>query len=175
MSSYKHLIVAALSLGAISVSNPPAALCAAVPDSVTLNQNGTLYEPFTFNHAKHIQQLKECAGCHHHTTGTLVLDPDCVRCHQNSSPTQVVSCKGCHSTKPFSPETLAEKHADKQGYHKDKMGLKGAMHQNCIGCHSKEGAGPVGCQECHPRTAAGEAFNSSSRLGAKPANAKKHH
>lgn len=174
MSSYTHLIIAALSLGAVSLSYPATAQTAAVPDSITLNENGKLFQPFSFDHAAHIQMMKDCAGCHHHTTGTLVLDPNCAKCHQNSSPTAVVSCKGCHSSSPFSPETLAATHADNQRYHKDKMGLKGAMHQNCIGCHSKEGAGPVGCQECHARTPAGEAFYSSSRRGAKPAQAKGH-
>jgi len=171
MSSYKHFIVAALSIGAISVSSPAALQCAPVPDSVVLNQNGKLFSPFSFNHAQHIQLIKECADCHHHTTGTLVLDPNCARCHQNSSPTAVVSCKGCHSATPFSPETLAAKRADKQRYHLDKMGLKGAMHQNCIGCHNKQGNGPTGCQDCHPRTTQGEAFYSSARKGAKPAHA----
>jgi hypothetical protein len=171
MSSYKHFIVAALSIGAISVSSPAALQCAPVPDSVILNQGGKLFSPFSFNHAKHIEQIKECADCHHHTTGTLVLDPNCSRCHANSSPTAVVSCKGCHLSTPFSPETLAAKRADKQRYHLDKMGLKGAMHQSCIGCHSKKGNGPTGCQDCHPRTKEGEAFYSSARKGAKPAHA----
>jgi hypothetical protein len=30
-----------------------------------------LYEKVDFNHAKHIMLVKDCAVCHHHTTGTL--------------------------------------------------------------------------------------------------------
>jgi len=157
----------------MSASNPISASCQSVPDTITLNANGKLYQPFSFNHAKHIQSIKECADCHHHTTGTLVQDPNCVRCHRNSSATAVVACKGCHSSSPFSPETLAEKAANPQRIHLDKMGLKGAMHQGCIGCHAKQ-SGPIGCQDCHPRTPAGNALYSAGIVAPKGSHAKKH-
>lgn len=164
MPSYKPLLFGALILS-LSASYSLAASSQSIPDSITLNQNGKLYKPFSFDHAKHINMIKECSDCHHHTTGTLVLDQNCVRCHKNSSPTATVSCKGCHSATPFSPEELAQKRADKLRYHQDKIGLKGAMHQNCMGCHKKQGAGPVGCQDCHPRSQAGNAFYSAGKLG----------
>jgi hypothetical protein len=169
MPSYKHLITGAILLS-LSASYPMAASCMSVPDTITLNQNGKLYQPFQFNHAKHIQDIKECADCHHHTTGTLVQDPKCVGCHANSSPTEVVSCKGCHSKDPFTPQTLADKHG-KSRFHLDKLGIKGAMHQSCLGCHKEQGAGPVGCKECHPGTKEGDAFMYSGKVGtAKPAH-----
>jgi hypothetical protein len=174
MLSYKPFILGAVVL-TMSASFPMTASCLSAPDSITLNQNGKLYKPFAFDHAKHIQMMKECADCHHHTTGTLVLDPNCVRCHANSSPTKVVSCKGCHSALPFSPETLAEKRADKKRYHVDKIGLKGAMHESCIGCHQKRSAGPTGCQECHPRTDAGDAFYNDGAYAPKPGQGKAEH
>lgn len=173
MPSYKPLMLGALLLS-MSASYPMAASCMSAPDSITLNTEGKLFLPFSFDHAKHIQSIKECSDCHHHTTGTLVLDPKCVKCHQNSSPTEVVSCKGCHSSTPFSPQTLAEKRTEKQRYHLDKMGLKGAMHQGCIGCHTKEAAGPVGCEECHPRSKAGEAFYNTDKVGKPSQGARKH-
>jgi hypothetical protein len=169
MPSYKPLIFGALLLS-MSASYPIAASCAPIPDSITLNQSGKLFNPFAFDHAKHIQMIKECSDCHHHTTGTLVLDPNCVRCHKNSSPTAVVACNGCHSSSPFSPETVAEKHAAQQRYHQGKMGLKGAMHQNCIGCHTKQAAGPVDCQGCHKRSRQGDLFYSSGKLAPKTAH-----
>ena len=174
MPSYKPLIFGALVLS-LSASYPMAAFSVSAPDTITLNQNGKAFQPFTFNHAKHIELIKECSDCHHHTTGTLVLDPNCVRCHRNSSPTAVVSCKGCHSSAPFSPETLAEKREAKQRYHLDKMGLKGAMHQNCLGCHTKQGAGPVGCQDCHKRSPAGDLLYSSDKHAPPGAHGEKHH
>jgi ribosomal protein L40E len=172
MPSYKPLILGALIMS-LSASFPAAGFCNSMPDSVTLNQSGKLFQPFAFNHAKHIELLKECAGCHHHTTGTLVLDSNCVRCHANSSPTKVVSCRGCHSSNPFTPDNLAEKRNDKQRFHVDKIGLKGAMHQNCVGCHSKQG-GPTGCEECHPRTQAGKGFYNTDKHAA-PGHHKAEH
>lgn len=174
MPSYKPLIFGALLLS-LSASFPMAASCISAPDTITLNAGGKLFEPFSFNHAKHIQEIKECSDCHHHTTGTLVQNPKCVKCHQNSSPTAVVSCKGCHSATPFSPETLAEKSAEKQRFHLDKMGLKGAMHQGCIGCHEKQGAGPTGCQDCHQLSQAGKAFYYSGKVAVKGAHGAKKH
>ena len=174
MPSYRPLIFGALLLS-MSLSFPMAASAVSVPDSITLNENGKLFNSFAFDHAKHIEQIKECSDCHHHTTGTLVVDPRCVRCHANSSPTAVVSCKGCHSSEPFSPETPAEKRNDKGRFHPAKMGLKGAMHQGCIGCHTRQAAGPVECQGCHKRSAAGDAFYSSDRHAQKTAPGKKKH
>ncbi|MCM0080064.1 cytochrome c family protein [Geomonas sp. Red32] len=165
MPSFRTFILAALALSLMATQ----AWSTSLPDSVTLNQNGKLYKPFSFDHAKHISLIKECSDCHHHTTGTLVTDPNCVRCHANSSPTAVVSCKGCHSSTPFSPATLAEKREAKGRYHLDKIGLKGAMHENCIGCHSKRSQGPVGCQECHPRTKDGDAFYNADKQARGPA------
>ncbi len=135
-----------------------------VPDSVQLNGNGKLYGSFNFNHAGHIRTAKECSECHHHTTGTLVEDPNCIRCHRNSSENKVVKCSGCHLAEPFSAATLREKDSNRTVYHLDKPGLKGAMHQSCINCHSKKAKGPVGCLECHKRMKTGDAFYNSGEF-----------
>ncbi len=143
-----------------------------VPDSVTLNSQSKLYEPFQFNHSKHIQLTKECSDCHHHTTGTLVQDANCVRCHRNSSETKVVACRGCHQADPFSAAAMKEK--DPKTYHLDKPSLKAAMHRNCIGCHEKM-KGPTGCQDCHHRTKDGDAFYNSGAFAPKSKPAKSGH
>jgi hypothetical protein len=137
---------------------PGTVLGISVPDSVNLNENGKLYEPFNFSHAKHIQLTNECSDCHHHTTGTLMEDPNCIRCHRNSSENKTVQCRGCHLADPFSAATLREKDRNLKVYHLDKPGLKGALHQNCIGCHSKKAKGPTGCVDCHARTKNGDTF-----------------
>lgn len=143
-----------------------------VPDAVTLNSQSKLYEPFQFDHAKHIQLTKECSDCHHHTTGTLVQDPNCVRCHRNSSETKEVSCKGCHQTDSFSAAAMKLK--DPKAYHNDKPSLKAAMHQSCINCHEKI-KGPTGCQDCHKRTKAGNAYYNSGEFAPKNKPAKSGH
>jgi hypothetical protein len=129
-----------------------------IPDSISLGSMTQYFGKAVFNHAKHIALVKDCAVCHHHTTGTLIEDPNCVRCHRNSGATTVVACQGCHSAQPFSAEAIREK-ADKNLYHTDKPGLKGAYHMSCLGCHEKNN-GPTGCEDCHLRTTAGqELFN----------------
>ena len=47
-----------------------------LPDVISLDSLVKLYDKVEFNHAKHIESLKDCAGCHHHTTGNLVEDPE---------------------------------------------------------------------------------------------------
>lgn len=144
-----------------------------IPDSIDLGSLANLYEKVVFNHARHIEVVKDCAECHHHTTGTLVQDADCVRCHKNSGATPVVACKGCHEAQPFSAAALRDK--NKTAYHTDKLSLKGAYHQSCTGCHAKMG-GPTGCQDCHARNKQGDAFYSAGAHATKQARAEeKHH
>jgi len=137
------------------VAAPPDGTAKPVPDSIKLDALENLYDSVKFNHSKHIMLVKDCAECHHHTTGTLVEDKNCVRCHKNSGATTTVACRGCHILQPFSAQAMREK--NKNAYHSDKPGLKGAYHQNCMGCHAKTG-GPTGCQDCHPLKKTGEAF-----------------
>jgi hypothetical protein len=151
----------------ISALIPGTVVAISVPDSINLNENGKLYEPFSFNHAGHIQITKECSGCHHHTTGTLVEDPNCIRCHRNSGENKVVQCRGCHLAEPFSAEALREKDKNLKAYHQDKPGLKAALHQNCIGCHSKKAKGPTGCVDCHTLKKAGNAFYNTGEFAPK--------
>ena len=144
----------------------------AMPDSINLDSLVQLYEKVQFNHTKHIMLVKDCADCHHHTTGTLVQDANCVRCHKNSGATKVAACRGCHSAQTFSAEALRQK--DNHTYHMDKLSLKGAYHQNCMGCHSKMG-GPTGCQDCHALKKAGEAFYNAGENAPKQAQNKGKH
>ena len=127
-----------------------------IPDTIILGSLADLYGKVNFDHARHVMLLKDCAECHHHTTGTLTHNADCVRCHRNSGATAVVACRGCHKAQPFTAAGLRQE--GRMGiYHDDILGLKGAYHQNCMGCHSRMG-GPTGCQDCHGRTAKGDAF-----------------
>ncbi|WP_243370504.1 cytochrome c3 family protein [Geotalea sp. SG265] len=154
---------------------PSVSLGAGLPDRIALDSLKNLYDSVQFNHAGHIRLLKDCAGCHHHTTGNLVEDANCVRCHQNSSETKVVACRGCHAAQPFSAEAQRKKQAEMKLYHQDKPGLKGAYHLNCMGCHQKMG-GPTGCKDCHPMNKTGEAlYNTGSFAPKKTGKAAKEH
>ena len=143
-----------------------------VPDTIIMDSQSKLYKPFKFDHARHIILVKECSNCHHHTTGTLDQDPNCVRCHRNSSETAVVSCKGCHKPDPFSAAAIKEK--NRKIYHLDKPSLKAAMHRSCIDCHEKM-KGPIGCQDCHVYTKEGAAFYNTGEFAHKKKSAKGAH
>ncbi|MGA7828457.1 MAG: cytochrome c3 family protein [Geobacteraceae bacterium] len=126
-----------------------------MPDTVELDSIENLYGKVPFNHSQHVTIAGDCSVCHHHTTGTPVTNPDCARCHKNSGATTVVSCKGCHAAQPFSAAVMRKK--NKNAYHIDTLGLKGAYHQCCTGCHRVMG-GPTGCQDCHALNKKGAAF-----------------
>jgi hypothetical protein len=123
------------------------------PQEVTIDGLSQLYGPVAFDHAMHTE-IARCADCHHHTTGAGITNPNCVRCHAVSPETDDVSCSGCHEADRFNAAYL-KKLDDPKLYHIDKPGLKAAYHLNCVGCHQTVG-GPVGCQDCHTMTDAGE-------------------
>lgn len=140
---------------------------AGIPDRININSIQKYYAPVSFNHAGHINSLKDCGLCHHHTTGAQVADPNCARCHKNSGAQAVVSCKGCHKADLFTSENLKTVQQQKPPfYHLDKPGLKAAYHMSCLGCHQKMG-GPTGCQDCHTRNESGDAIFKSGQFAPK--------
>jgi hypothetical protein len=132
------------------------------PEQMTLDSLSDIYEPVKFDHAAHVGLADNCASCHHHTTGEASGDKRCAKCHKGGEKTANVSCHGCHSAEPFSASTI--RGLDEGRYHYDKPGLKGAYHLSCLGCHRSMG-GPTACDECHKRSAAGEAIYRTSVVG----------
>ncbi len=128
------------------------------PDTVVLDSLAEFYEPVQFNHAVHVDLAEgKCAKCHHHTTGAAPLEPRCLECHKGGSDGGVYACRDCHPLKRFEADYLAALDGDRQRFHLDKPGLKGALHRNCLTCHVENG-GPAGCQDCHARNAKGDAL-----------------
>lgn len=140
------------------------------PKTVTIDRLSQLFAPVTFDHLMH-QDVASCARCHHHTTGDAA-EPQCAGCHQGRK-VATVACRDCHVVESFSAAALNEKEKDRSRYHIDKPGLKGAYHRNCFGCHEEVG-GPLGCEDCHAKTAAGEAFYYSGSQAPKPQQAAEH-
>lgn len=128
-----------------------------IPSEIEIGSVAGLYGEVYFDHEMHLDLADTCSECHHHTLGSYVIDEDCARCHRESEPTDEVSCGGCHAADPFSAEYLKSKMDNPDLYHVDKPGLKAAYHLNCITCHRQMDA-PVGCQDCHERTAEGDSF-----------------
>jgi len=125
------------------------------PETVTIDTLAHLYQPVQFSHKRHTQ-LTGCKDCHHHTTGQQDRDPNCMRCHAQSTEASKVGCKECHSKKQFYPEQLSDARSPRL-YHIDKPGLKGAYHLNCVLCHEQMN-GPTGCEGCHALTVKGKQF-----------------
>lgn len=148
------VIVATFTLVA-GLSLLPAA--AAPPAQVRIDQLSKDFAPVLFDHASHVDMVGDCGECHHHTAGTASKDPDCMRCHDSGGSGERVACRDCHAAQPFSADHLKTTMEDRKRYHRDPLGLKGAYHRNCMGCH-EAGGGPTGCLDCHPRTDAGDAL-----------------
>jgi len=70
-------------------------------------------------------------------TGHEDYADDCETCHHHASGVEhTPPCRECHG------ETSGDLR---------KPGLKGAYHRQCMNCHREMDAGPMGCEDCHPK------------------------
>lgn len=136
------------------------------PESVTIDVIAQYYEPVEFDHTMHTDLAEDCSVCHHHATGTGTTDIYCSRCHSEYKELVKVSCQDCHSADTFSAEAI-NRQGQKDLFHSDMIGLKGAYHQNCLGCHQETG-GPVGCEDCHAKNDEGEKLFHSGKYAPEP-------
>lgn len=136
------------------------------PESVTIDAIAKYYEPVEFDHAMHMDVAEDCSVCHHHTTGTGATNPYCSKCHSENRESATVACQGCHSADPFSAESI-RRQGELNLFHDDLIGLKGAYHENCLGCH-RQMDGPTGCEDCHAKTDAGERLYHSGKYAPEP-------
>jgi hypothetical protein len=83
------------------------------------------YGPVRFMHTKHAAVTQDCAICHHYRP----LD---------ETASEIVRCSACHQ-EPFKKEQP------------DRLGLKAAFHQQCMGCHQEMNQGPIDCTGCHSK------------------------
>jgi len=92
-------------------------------DSPIIKKREDHYGPVRFAHKRHAALVNDCSKCHH-------LRPE------KADAKETTRCSACHqeSFKQDFPE---------------RMGLKAAYHQQCIGCHQEETKGPVSCTGCH--------------------------
>jgi hypothetical protein len=92
-------------------------------DSPIIRKTEDHYGPVRFMHAKHAVVTKDCALCHHYRP----LD---------EAATETTRCSACHQ-EPFQKD------------HPERLGLKAAYHQQCMGCHQEMNKGPIDCAGCH--------------------------
>jgi hypothetical protein len=96
------------------------------PETLTLDILTKQYGPVEFPHGYHAEMAGDCTSCHHHSA-------------EGSTP----ACGECH-------EAITVYHySGVQG--EPSIGLKGAYHLQCMGCHQEMESGPLGCTDCHEK------------------------
>ena len=113
-----------------------------VLDSPIIRQTEDHYGPVRFMHAKHAVVVKDCALCHHYRP----LD---------EAASETVRCSACHQ-EPFKKD------------HLERLGLKAAYHQQCLGCHRDMDKGPTDCGGCHRKNAPDHKEKIQLAAGAEP-------
>lgn len=83
------------------------------------------FGPVRFMHSKHAALTRDCALCHH-------------RRPLDEKASETTRCSACHQ-EPFRKD------------HPERLGLKAAYHQQCMGCHKDMNKGPVDCAGCHSK------------------------
>ncbi len=125
--------------------------------NAALNAASDDYEPVGFSHRIHDGLTGgDCSVCHHrYATGEadrigtdvkelhkgmgIEIGGACSSCHNDMAANPPQSCARCHgrSNEPDDPA---------------RLGLKGAYHRQCIGCHERQlkpAAAPTSCSSCH--------------------------
>ncbi len=92
-------------------------------DSPIIRKTEDHYGPVRFMHSKHAVVTRDCALCHHYRP----LD---------EAASETARCSACHQ-EPFNAR------------HPERLGLKAAYHQQCMGCHQQMNKGPIDCAGCH--------------------------
>lgn len=126
-------------------------------DSQVLSARSDDYEPVGFAHRIHDETTGgDCGACHHryategadrvgmdlrelHATMDIKLGGPCSSCHDDMEKNPPQRCGRCHGL-PNEPDSPA------------RIGLKGAYHRQCIGCHERQlkpASAPTDCAACH--------------------------
>jgi len=98
-----------------------------VLNSPIIRKREDRYAPVRFNHGQHAASVGDCTHCHHKRPAADV---------DFSTNPELVRCSACHQ-EAFDPQ------------YPERLGLKAAYHQRCIGCHEEEKRGPQVCVDCH--------------------------
>ena len=96
------------------------------PETITLDILINRYGSVEFSHGYHAEITGDCISCHHHS-------------EEGSTP----ACGECHE-----PITVYQYYGAQR---ETSIGLKGAYHRQCLGCHQEMESGPVGCTDCHEK------------------------
>jgi octaheme c-type cytochrome (tetrathionate reductase family) len=142
-------------------------------ENAALNYPTNYYQPALFSHRSHDTVTGgDCGVCHHrvsleegdrrgedlhelHLSFDIRLGGPCSSCHEDLSNTTFQACSDCHRR-------------PNDGDGSPRVGLKGAYHQQCMGCHAdqpRQILAPMDCRSCHrPRVPDHAAFVSLPRF-----------
>ena len=144
------LVCAILGLATITLAEQP-------PNRITIKSLENLYGPAAFDHKKHTDAGFECKKCHHKPFGKTIA---CKDCHSEQVDKKGFShekhwrysdCADCHQAE--TSKSLACSNCHKIPFDKKQpqvIGLKGALHAQCMGCHKESGV-PNSCTDCHAK------------------------
>ncbi len=128
--------------------------------SPLVNDKSDSYEPVRFSHRSHdVNTGGDCGVCHHRFAMSKddKIGEDITKMHLGIEVRIGGACSSCHNMTEKKPQSCHECHtlpneADNPG----RIGLKGAYHRQCIGCHQRLPAtayAPTDCISCHhPQT-----------------------
>jgi octaheme c-type cytochrome (tetrathionate reductase family) len=126
-------------------------------NSAVLGAKSDDYEPVGFSHRIHDELVEgDCGVCHHrysmaegdrvgvdirdlHAPMDIKMGGACASCHDDMAKNPPQSCTRCHGL-PNEADSPA------------RIGLKGAYHRQCIGCHERQlkpASAPTECASCH--------------------------
>ena len=92
-------------------------------DSPIIKAKEDNFSAVRFAHKRHAALINDCTKCHHYRP----ID---------AQASETTRCSACHQ-EAFSPENP------------ERLGLKAALHQQCIECHKKNQKAPNTCTGCH--------------------------
>lgn len=126
-------------------------------DSEILNARDDFFEPVRFSHTAHDNATGgDCSPCHHrfsYSSDDRVGD-DLGAFHLDMMGVRIAGpCATCHDMAEVTTQRCDSCHARTgEGVEGNPIGLKGAYHRQCIGCHEDQPPGvraPVDCVSCH--------------------------
>ncbi len=134
---------------------------ASTPPRVLLDNGGGRV---IFSHASHTADYGfKCADCHHDQAGDPAHPVPCGTCHPKEFGPEFAAthrhafpspdyCQRCHDTEPdmnAAPNSMSAEDKPDSGNIPTRMD---AFHDQCMGCHRDNGAGPfeeTECSACH--------------------------
>jgi len=123
-----------------------------------LNERTDFYEPVKFTHRTHdVVTQGNCGVCHHRFSfdeeDRVGMDIEAFHVENLDERIDGIACGACHDMNEITIQKCSSCHLfANEDDDPDRLGLKGAYHRQCIGCHEDQAQAvfaPVDCTGCH--------------------------